>query len=235
MIKKVPGEFRGFSLDLNLVDLLIKTSQISEKVEDPVKEVIQLGLQSSCSIYVRSNSSKSQWSGSGFHIGNGLIVTAGHVVPLDTEISDVNISFDNKQFFPASVLKSDPNIDAGAIYCEAAKSFPSLKLGDSDTLDKGDIIAVIGAPEGFHDTATVGRISNLHQGLGQGAPSQAWNDIIFVDADIMEGSSGGMVIGTDGLVYGLVMGVTGQHADVGIGESSVSPSNKIKKMLAELV
>ena len=101
MIKKVLGEFRGFSLDLNLVDLLIKTSQISEKIQDPVKEVIQLGLQSSCSIYVRSNSSKSQWSGSGFHVGNGLIVTAGHVVPLDTEISDVNISFDNKQFFPA--------------------------------------------------------------------------------------------------------------------------------------
>lgn len=235
MIKKVPGEFRGFSLDLNLVDLLVKTSQVSEKIEDPVKEIIQLGLQSSCSIYVRSNSSKSQWSGSGFHVGNGLIVTAGHVVPLNTDISDVNVSFDNKQFFPASVIKSDPDIDAGAIYCEAAKSFPALQLGDSDTLEKGDIVAVIGAPEGFHDTTTVGRISNLHQGLGQGAPSQAWNDIIFVDADIMEGSSGGMVIGTDGLVYGLVMGVTGQHADVGIGESSVSPSNKIKKMLAELV
>ena len=235
MIKKVPGEFRGFSLDLNLVDLLVKTSQISEKLDDPVKEIIQLGLQSSCSIYVRSSASKSQWSGSGFHIGNGLIVTAGHVIPLDTEISDINVSFDNKEFFPANVLKSDPNIDAGVISCEAAKRFPSLKLGDSDTLEKGDIVAVIGAPEGFHDTATVGRVSNLHQGLGQNAPSQAWNDIIFVDADIMEGSSGGMVIGTDGLVYGLVMGVTGQHADVGIGESSVSPSNKIKKMLSEIV
>lgn len=235
MIKKVPGEFRGFSLDLNLVDLMIKTSQSSGKIDDPVKQVIQLGLQSSCSIYVRSSTSKTQWSGSGFHVGNGIIVTAGHVVPLDVEITDVSVSFDNKQFYPANVVKSEPNIDAGAIYCEAAKSFPSLKLGDSDTLEKGDIIAVIGAPEGFHDTATVGRVSNLHQGLGQGAPSQAWNDIIFVDADIMEGSSGGMVIGTDGLVYGLVMGVTGQHADVGIGESSVSPSNKIKKMLSEIV
>lgn len=235
MIKKVPGEFRGFSLDLNLVDLLIKTSQISGKIEDPVKQVIQLGLQSSCSIYVRSSSSKSQWSGSGFHVGNGIIVTAGHVVPLNTDISDISVSFDNQKYFPASFVKSDPNIDAGAIYCEAAKSFPALELGDSDTLEKGDIVAVIGAPEGFHDTTTVGRVSNLHQGLGQGAPSQAWNDIIFVDADIMEGSSGGMVIGTDGLVYGLVMGVTGQHADVGIGESSVSPSNKIKKMLAEIV
>jgi len=235
MIKKIPGEFRGYSLDLNLVDLLIKTSQIFEKIEDPVKKIIQMGLQSSCSIYVRSSSSKSQWSGSGFHVGNGLIVTAGHVVPIDTEIIDINISFDNKQNFPAKVLKSDPNIDAGVIYCEAARSFPALQLGDSDTLEKGDLVAVIGAPEGFHDTTTVGRVTNIHQGLGQSAPSQAWNDIIFVDADIMEGSSGGMVLGTDGLVYGLVMGVTGQHADVGIGESSVSPSNKIKKLLAEIV
>jgi S1-C subfamily serine protease len=235
MIKRVPGEFRGYSLDLNFVDLLIKTSQLSEKVEDPVKEVIQLGLQSSCSIYVRSDSSKSQWSGSGFHVGNGLIVTAGHVIPNDANISDISISFDNQQFYPGRFIKSDPNIDAGVIYCEPVKSFPTLNLGDSDTLEKGDIIAVIGAPEGFHDTTTVGRISNLHQGLGKGAPSEAWNDIIFVDADIMEGSSGGMVIGTDGLVYGLVMGVTGQHADVGIGESSVSPSNKIRKMLSEIV
>jgi hypothetical protein len=27
------------------------------------------------------------------------------------------------------------------------------------------------------------------------------------------------------------MGVTGQHADIGIGENSVSPSNKIKALL----
>ncbi len=224
-----------FKLDVNYLDWRLKTAQSDDKYEDPVKKIIQKGLQSSCSIYVRSDSSKSQWSGSGFHVGNGLIVTAGHVIPNDANISDISISFDNQQFYPARFVKSDPNIDAGVVYCEQAQSFPALNLGDSDTLEKGDIIAVIGAPEGFHDTTTVGRVSNLHQGLGKGTPSEAWNDIIFVDADIMEGSSGGMVIGTDGLVYGLVMGVTGQHADVGIGESSVSPSNKIKKMLSEIV
>jgi hypothetical protein len=30
------------------------------------------------------------------------------------------------------------------------------------------------------------------------------------------------------------MGVTGQHADVGIGENSVCPSNKIRKLIAGL-
>jgi hypothetical protein len=63
----------------------------------------------------------------------------------------------------------------------------------------------------------------------------AWNNILFVDADILEGSSGGMVIGTDFLVVGTVMGVTGQHADIGVGENSVCPSNKISNMLSKLV
>ena len=98
----------------------------------------------------------------------------------------------------------------------------------------GDLIAVIGAPEGFHDTATVGRISNIHQSLGEQAPSPAWTDIIFIDADIAEGSSGGMVLDMNGRVVGIIMGVTGQHADVGIGENSVCPSNKIGKLLSDL-
>jgi len=69
----------SFKLDVNYLDSLIKTSQSTEKLEDPIKKTIQLGLQASCSIYVRSG--KKNWSGSGFHIGNNIIITAGHVAP----------------------------------------------------------------------------------------------------------------------------------------------------------
>jgi hypothetical protein len=31
------------------------------------------------------------------------------------------------------------------------------------------------------------------------------------------------------------MGVTGQHADIGVGENAVCPSNKITNMLSKLV
>jgi serine protease Do len=234
MIKKVPGEFRGFSLDLNLVDLLIKTSQNSEKIDDPVKQVIQLGLQSSCSLYVRA-SGKEQRSGSGFHIGNGYIITAGHVVPNEKQLTEINVTFDNQTFYSGEKIASDENIDSGIVYCkDIIDVIPFLSLGDSDTLEIGDIIAVIGSQEGFHDTATVGRVSNLHQSIND-VNMPAWNDIIFVDADILEGSSGGMVIGTDNLVYGTIMGVTGQHADIGVGENAVCPSNKITNMLSKLV
>lgn len=223
----------NFKIDYQLLQSFIKTSQSRNLAEDPVKKTIQTGLGSSCTIYVRSG--KKNWSGSGFYIGNNIVITAGHVVPGDQTLTEIMCTFDGKNFIAATFLVSDPTIDSGAIRLEIAPSnIPSLRFGNSDEIEVGDIIAVISAPEGFHDTATVGRVSNVHQSVAD--PSMpAWNDIIFIDADILEGSSGGMVLGVDNLVYGTIMGVTGQHADIGVGESSVCPSNKIQNMLAKLV
>lgn len=222
-----------FKLDVNYLDVLIKSAQASGKIEDPVKQVTQLGLQSSCTIYVSGNNR--QWSGSGFHIGNGYLITAGHVVNPDLAISEIKVSFDGENYLDAELIEQDDTIDTAILFCrDIIKTVPALKLGNSDSLEVGDLVIVISAPEGFHDTATFGRVSNINQSV-RNVESPAWNDIIFIDADIMEGSSGGMVLGTDGLVYGLIMGVTGSHAEIGIGESSVSPSNKIKNLIDKIV
>jgi len=145
--------------------------------------------------------------------------------------AEISMTFDSKSIYPAQLIASDPNIDSGIIFNpQIATLVPSAKLADSNKAQIGDIIAVISSPEGWHDTATVGRVSNVHQYLGQ-QDKPAWNDIIFIDADILEGSSGGMVIGTDGYIYGSVMGVTGQRANIGIGERAICPSSKILELL----
>jgi len=222
----------NFKIDCNLLESLVKTSQTTDLANDPVKKTIKTGLGSSCTIYVRSG--KKNWSGSGFYIGNNMVVTAGHVVPNDQTLTEIMCTFDGNKYIAASFVVSDPSIDSGAVRLEFEPNVAPLRFGNSDALEVGDIIAVISAPEGFHDTATVGRVSNIHQSIAD--PNMpAWNDIIFIDADILEGSSGGMVIGVDNLIYGTIMGVTGQHADIGVGESSVCPSNKIQNMLSKLV
>ena len=222
----------NFKIDCNLLESLVKTSQTTDLANDPVKKTIKTGLGSSCTIYVRSG--KKNWSGSGFYIGNNIVVTAGHVVPNDQTLTEIMCTFDGKKYIAASFIVSDPSIDSGAVRLEFEPNVPPLRFGNSDALEVGDIIAVISAPEGFHDTATVGRVSNIHQSIAD--PNMpAWNDIVFIDADILEGSSGGMVMGVDNLIYGTIMGVTGQHADIGVGESSVCPSNKIQNMLSKLV
>jgi len=197
--------------------------KLGQKIEDPVKKLIQTAIQSSCTIFV--DDADSSWTGSGFHLGDGYIVTASHVVPpeLERKPHQIKVSFDGRTMYPAQMQISDPNVDAGIVLCKPiSKTIPAVSLANSDQAEVGDIVAVIGSPEGFHDTATVGRITNTHQTLGPAAPSKAWEDILF------------MVIGTDGLVYGCVMGVTGQHADVGVGENSACPSNKIIGLMKQL-
>lgn len=208
------------------------------KQDDPIKEIIQNSIAASCTVIVykgrQSMNDAMQWTGSGFHVGNGVVITAAHVAPADTPLQ-VALSFDGANLYPATIIASEPKFDVALLHCPAiADNISSVKLADSDNAEVGDIIAVIASPEGWTDTATVGRISNVHQTLGDFAPSPAWNDIMFIDADILEGSSGGMVIGTDGLVYGAVMGVTGQHANMGIGQRAICPSNKIQNLLHRL-
>ena len=82
-------------------------------------------------------------------------------------------------------MTSDATIDSGAVRAERIpENIPTLQFANSDTVEVGDIVAVIGSPEGFHDTATVGRVSNVHQSIND-VNMPAWNDIIFVDADIV--------------------------------------------------
>jgi S1-C subfamily serine protease len=216
-------------------DSLAWRMKLGQKIEDPVKKIIQTAIQSSCTIYV--DAGDQSWTGSGFHVGEGYIVTASHVVPpvLTKKPHEIKVSFDGETLYPAELQISDPNYDAGIVLSTPiAKNIPSVKLANSDTVEVGDIIAVLGSPEGFHDTATVGRITNVHQTLGQQAPSLAWQDILFFDADILEGASGGMLVLTDGTVAGCVMGVTGQHADVGVGQNAACPSNKIIDLLNKI-
>lgn len=220
---------RNLSLNTDALEWRLRVAQDIPKEEDPIKKIIQDNIQASCTVMVYGDNSF--WTGSGFHIGNGVVVTAAHVAPQDIP-TKINISFDGQNEFEAELIISDKNLDIALLHSsDIIGQIRPVALGDSDTLETGDIIATITSPEGWNDTATVGRVSNIHQGLGKYAPSPAWNDVFFIDADILQGSSGGMVIGTDGLVYGSVMGMAGQHADIGVGQRAICPSNKIKALI----
>jgi S1-C subfamily serine protease len=219
-----------FNFNTDFLDSQLRFAE--EKEDDSIKMMIQEAITAACTVFIYGDGT--QWTGSGFHIGDGIIVTAGHVCPPDTPL-EISLSFDGKHLYGASLIISNPDIDVALLNCpNIINQIPNVMLSDSDKAEIGDIIATIASPEGWNDTATVGRISNIHQSLGELAPSPAWNDIIFIDADILQGASGGMVIGTDGLVVGSIMGVTGQYAELGIGQRAICPSNKINILLESL-
>lgn len=223
----------SYQINLSNLSSYIKLSQ-GIGPEDEIKQAIKQTLISNCTLTGQSD--KEEWTGSGFHVGRGYIATVAHVAPKSFINSDqhVTVTFDGKQMFKAKVVISDESNDVALLYCHEAVRLPSVELGDSDHIEVGDTIAVISSPEGWHDTATVGRIINKDQDLGNDAPSVAWNDMIFIDADILGGSSGGAVVGIDGKVYGLVLGITGYQAEYGQGQHAVIPINRFKSTLSPL-
>ena len=202
-----------------------------KKIKDQIQVIIEQSIPASCTIFCKSRSGS--WSGSGFHLGNGVVATASHVCPPDLiQEGEVKLTFDQQKFFNAKVKKSNENFDSAILEMLGDYSeVPSVILANSDAVEVGEMCAVIGAPEGWSDTVTVGRVSNVNQSLGDQAPSPAWNDVIFVDAKILQGVSGGMCVGSDGLVIGSIIGVTGVLAEYGIGQNVVCPSNKIISLI----
>jgi len=206
------------------------------KNEDPMREVIRIGQQASCTVSVVTP--KEYATGSGFHVGHGLIVTAAHVIGEYSPSVSINVTFDGISMYPAKMISSNPELDIAIVYLPKIKEhIGKIEFGNSNEVERGDMIAVIASPEGFHDTSTVGRVTNIHQSPEIDENSPAWNDLILIDIDLLPGSSGGMVLNQDGKLIGMVLGIldrTGQTPLL-VGLNSVQPSNKLVSIVADAI
>ena len=134
-------------------------------------------------------------SGTGFVVGsNGVIVTCAHVVD-GTEKIDVVIG---GQTYPATVLHSDSTLDLAVIKIEA-NGLPVLPLANSDQLQLGQPLRVIGFP--LSDVLGTG--IKITQGSVSGIVDRDGQRQIQTDATINPGNSGGPVFNTRGEVVGI--------------------------------
>src|ERR1041384_4980654 len=107
--------------------------------------------------------------GSGFLIGDGLVLTNNHVVEIQDEqrpgkyraMDEIKVINDESarggaREFGAKVIGNDPKSDIALLKIEG-KDVGSLKyasLGDSDSLEVGDYVVAIGEPFGLQATGT---------------------------------------------------------------------------------
>ncbi|MBS1722313.1 MAG: trypsin-like peptidase domain-containing protein [Armatimonadetes bacterium] len=203
------------------------------KHADPMKQVIQHGAKASCTVSVVTR--KDYSTGSGFHVGHGLVVTAAHVLGDDVNpATSISVTFDGVSMYPARLVLREPKMDAAVLkVLKAPDNLGVIEFGDSDKVQIGDMVAVVSSPEGFHDTSMVGRVTNVHQSPDLGGNEPAWTDLLLIDVTLLPGSSGGMVLDETGLLVGIVLGVmdrTGQQQPL-VGLNSVEPSNKLAALV----
>lgn len=149
-------------------------------------------------------------SGSGFIVQhNGVIVTNKHVVNELHATYEVVLNDERK--FPAVILARDP-IEDIAILKINVTGLPTVKLGDSNTLELGEDIIAIGNALGlFRNTVSQGIVSGLARSIAASpdpnTPMQEMRGLIQTDAAINPGNSGGPLVNMKGEAIGINVAV----------------------------
>ncbi|MDR4495678.1 MAG: trypsin-like peptidase domain-containing protein [Nitrospirales bacterium] len=140
--------------------------------------------------------------GSGVLISkDGMVLTASHVVHSADRIV---VKFKNEEEIPARVVSSERFADVALLQLERMpKEAVVAHLGDSDQVEVGDQVFVVGAPVGMSYTLTVGHISarRAPQDLTMGFSRV---EMFQTDAAINVGNSGGPMFNMEGSVIGIV-------------------------------
>jgi serine protease Do len=165
--------------------------------------------------------------------GSGVIVRPdGHILTNDHVVngaSDIKVTLDNKREFAAKVVGTDPKTDIAVLKIEAT-NLPYLKLGDSGTVQVGDLVLALGNPYGIGQTVTMGIASAVgRSGLG----IEDYEDFIQTDAAINPGNSGGALVNTRGELIGInvaILSRTGGNQGIGFAV----PSNLAKQVMDQI-
>lgn len=138
-------------------------------------------------------------------LGSGVLVSADGVVVTNNHViagaDDIRIALADRREFEAEVILKDERTDLAVLRARNAdEPFPFLELGDSDTLEVGDLVLAIGNPFGVGQTVTGGIVSAV-------ARTQVgvtdYQFFIQTDAAINPGNSGGALVTMDGRVAGI--------------------------------
>jgi len=173
--------------------------------------------------------------GSGFIISpDGYILTNNHVVADATKV-EVEYGADENghggRTVTAKIIGRDPATDIALLKIEAGQTLPSIPLGDSERIRRGDWAIAIGSPYQLDNTLTVGVISAKGRSLGMSVETQSFENFIQTDAAINFGNSGGPLLNINGEVIGINTAIRGGTAQ---GLGFATPVNTAKRLLPQL-
>ncbi len=160
------------------------------------------------SIYTSGEKQHTVVTGSGVIFSSeGYVLTNHHVVE---NAEKVWCTLSNKERITAVVVGSDPSTDIAVLQLNLNElkdkgfAVPTATLGNSDSLQVGQIVLALGSPLGLSRSVSMGVISSIDRYFpDEGSLISPYNLWIQTDAAINPGNSGGPLINLKGEVIGI--------------------------------
>jgi serine protease Do len=154
-------------------------------------------------------------------VEKGLVLTAAHVIQ---GAEEVRVLFKNGEEVPGKPIRSVPGADVALIKLswKPFKGATEVKLGNSDDVEVGNEIFIIGTPLGLQHSLSKGVISGRHYKKSL-IHDQKKIEYFQTDASINQGNSGGPMFNMKGEVIGVVSYILTQSGGFeGIGFAATS-------------
>lgn len=136
--------------------------------------------------------------GTGFHIGNGYVISAAHVVAPNGAALPMRAIDSDKRVRNLSMLWATKVYDIALLKIDNWQSMRAIDL-DCDTAPVGRSISAHGYPESYGRQTMNGFVSSIPQTV------TVWKTVIGMDLTILPGMSGGPVLAEDNRAIGVTV------------------------------
>jgi serine protease Do len=157
------------------------------------------------------------------------VLTNDHVAAASTEL---RVVLPDGSDVPAKLVGRDVRLDLALLSIDVPR-LQALPLGDSDALQVGEWLVVLGDPFGDEVNASVGIVSATgREAAGSLVPGRAmgYRTFIQTDARVHRGNSGGPVLDTAGQVVGVAVATSDR-----VGELSFAiPIARVREVIDQL-
>lgn len=184
-------------LQSHLISVQVSLTESRRNLAQASASAAPNGINPSFNAFTQSGAPR---SGSGFSIGDGLIVTTADVVQgMNTPV----VSTDDGRQARASVVAVDSRLNIALLRLSANLNLPALRLGDSANVAPGHFAITIGNQTGQANSVALSTISALKT---QGTTSAAhyYPELLQIDGTVSAGTSGAPVLNARGEVIGML-------------------------------
>jgi S1-C subfamily serine protease len=178
-------------------------------------QMIELKMQSVVKVLIDGYPN---YPASGFYIGNGIVVTAGHVVDVDPN----TVEFENGAEYRILKTIRHPDYDCGFLLIDDV-DHPALDF-DLDGQVRGETVFILGNPSTLTFCVSRGIISSIKQTC-----NNFFGKVVLIQTDAFAaaGNSGSCVLDADGEVVGILVGGRGGSGNI----CFVVPTSAVLKAL----